>query len=81
MLDVVSTARPGAPDSCFAAAAGTGLDLRATRAQLAARLGTVWELVARELAQLEAGGVIAREGPTLLAALAHGEASRLPVGE
>jgi len=60
-------------------AAGTELDLRLTQAQLAARLGTVRELVARALAQLEESGVIARKrgrivirNPTRLAALARG---------
>jgi CRP/FNR family transcriptional regulator len=59
--------------------AGTELDLRLTQAQLAARLGTVRELVARALSQLEQSGVIARKrgrivirDPTRLAALARG---------
>jgi CRP-like cAMP-binding protein len=42
-------------------AAGVELDLRLTQAQLAARLGTVRELVARALFQLEESGVIARK--------------------
>lgn len=61
--------------------AGTELDLGVTQAQLAARLGTVRELVARALAQLEASGAIARRGgrivvrdPARLAALARDEA-------
>lgn len=60
--------------------AGTELDLTLTQAQLAARLGTVRELVARALSQLESSGVIARKrgrivirDPTRLAALARGE--------
>jgi CRP-like cAMP-binding protein len=60
-------------------AAGTELDLRLTQAQLAARLGTVRELVARALSQLKQSGVIARKrgrivirDPTRLAALARG---------
>jgi CRP/FNR family transcriptional regulator len=43
-------------------AVGVELDLTITQAQLAARLGTVRELVARALAQLEQEGVIARTG-------------------
>lgn len=61
-------------------AAGTELDLKLTQAQLAARLGTVRELVARALAHLEETGVIARKrgrivirDPARLAALARGE--------
>jgi CRP/FNR family transcriptional regulator len=60
--------------------AGTRIDLTLTQAQLAARLGTVRELVARGFAQLEKGGVISRErsrvilrDPARLAALARGE--------
>ena len=60
--------------------AGTELDLRLTQAQLAARLGTVRELVARALSQLEESGVIARKrgrivirDPTRLATRARGE--------
>jgi CRP/FNR family transcriptional regulator, dissimilatory nitrate respiration regulator len=60
--------------------AGIELDLKLTQTQLAARLGTVRELVARALAQLEESGVIARRrgrivirDPTRLAALARGE--------
>jgi CRP/FNR family transcriptional regulator len=41
---------------------GLELDLQLTQAQLAARLGTVRELVARALAQLEQAGVISRTG-------------------
>ena len=59
---------------------GTRIELTLTQAQLAARLGTVRELVARAFAQLEKGGVIARDrsrvtirDPTRLAALARGE--------
>ena len=59
---------------------GTRIDLALTQAQLAARLGTVRELVARAFAQLEKGGVISRDrsrvtirDPARLAALARGE--------
>ena len=60
-------------------AAGARVDLRLTQAQLAARLGTVRELVARAFAELEDRGVIARDrtrvvirDPARLAALARG---------
>jgi CRP-like cAMP-binding protein len=60
-------------------AAGARVELALTHAQLAARLGTVRELVARAFAHLEAGGVIARDrsrivirDPAALAALAGG---------
>jgi len=56
------------------------LELPLTQAQLAARLGTVRELVARALAELQRSGVIARTRSTIvirdperLAALARGE--------
>lgn len=59
---------------------GTCIELTMTHAQLAARLGTVRELVARAFAQLEASGVVARErsrivirDPARLAALARGD--------
>jgi CRP-like cAMP-binding protein len=59
---------------------GARVDLTLTQAQLAARLGTVRELVARAFAQLEKGGVISRDrtrviirDPARLAALARGE--------
>ena len=61
---------------------GTGIDveLALTHAQLAARLGTVRELVARAFLQLEQGGVIMRKrgrvvirDPVRLARLARGE--------
>jgi CRP/FNR family transcriptional regulator len=59
---------------------GTTLDLALTQTQLAARLGTVRELVARAFAQLEADGVLERtrrrvviRDPARLAALARGE--------
>ena len=59
---------------------GTRVELTLTHAQLAARLGTVRELVARAFAQLEKGGVISRDrsrvtirDPVRLAALARGE--------
>jgi CRP/FNR family transcriptional regulator len=59
--------------------AGLTVDLALTQEQLAARLGTVRELVARAFSQLEARGVIARKrarvvirDPARLAALARG---------
>ena len=59
---------------------GTRIELTLTQAQLAARLGTVRELVARALSQLEASGVIARDrsriiirDPARLAALSRGD--------
>lgn len=61
-------------------AARTEVELGLTHAQLAARLGTVRELVARAFFQLEQGGVIVRKrgrivirDPSRLARLAHGE--------
>jgi CRP/FNR family transcriptional regulator len=60
--------------------AGTALDLKLTQAQLAARLGTVRELVARALAHLDEAGIIARRrgrivirDPARLTALARGQ--------
>lgn len=62
-------------------AAGTRVDLVLTHAQLAARLGTVRELVTRAFAQLESSGVISRDrsrvvirDPARLGALARGDA-------
>jgi CRP/FNR family transcriptional regulator len=59
---------------------GSRIDLTVTHAQLAARLGTVRELVARAFSQLEQGGVISRDrsrivvrDPARLAALARGD--------
>jgi CRP/FNR family transcriptional regulator len=59
---------------------GADLALSLTQAQLAARLGTVRELVTRAFSELEARGVIARErsrviirDPARLAALARGD--------
>jgi CRP/FNR family transcriptional regulator len=59
---------------------GTSIDLALTQAQLAARLGTVRELVARAFAQLEQSRVISRNrsrvtirDPARLAALARGD--------
>lgn len=59
---------------------GSSLDLELTQAQLAARLGTVRELVARAFSQLEATGIISRRRARVvirdrarLAALARGE--------
>jgi CRP/FNR family transcriptional regulator len=58
---------------------GHELDQQHTQARLAARLGTVRELVARALAQLERAGVLSRQGrrvlvrdPARLQALAEG---------
>jgi CRP/FNR family transcriptional regulator len=58
---------------------GTCIELRLTQAQLAARLGTVRELVARAFSQLEDSGIIARDrsritvrDPARLGALARG---------
>jgi CRP-like cAMP-binding protein len=63
-----------------AAAPETELDLELTQAQLAARLGTVRELVARAFSQLEESGIITHtrarvviRDPARLAALARGE--------
>ena len=63
-----------------AVAPDTRIEIGLTQAQLAARLGTVRELVARAFAQLESSGVIARArsrvtvlDPVRLAALARGE--------
>jgi len=59
---------------------GSSIELTLTQAQLAARLGTVRELVARAFAQLEGSGVISRDrsrvtirDPARLAALARGD--------
>ena len=67
---------------------GAIVDLTLTQAQLAARLGTVRELVARALSQLEAGGIIARtrsriviRDPARLAALARGAEAAAPSGD
>jgi CRP/FNR family transcriptional regulator len=61
-------------------APGARIELALTQAQLAARLGTVRELVARAFSQLEKSGVIARDrsrivirDPARLAALAQGD--------
>jgi len=66
-------------------AAGLAMDLALTQEQLAARLGTVRELVARAFSQLEARGVITRNrarivirDATLLAALARGDLVSAP---
>lgn len=63
---------------------GTRIDLTLTQAQLAARLGTVRELVARAFAQLEGSGVISRarsrvtiRDPARLGALARGDELRV----
>jgi CRP/FNR family transcriptional regulator len=59
---------------------GTIVELTVTQAQLAARLGTVRELVARAFSELEKTGVISRDrsrviirDPARLAALARGD--------
>jgi CRP-like cAMP-binding protein len=59
---------------------GTRVELTLTQAQLAARLGTVRELVARAFSHLEDRGIIARDrtrvtirDPARLLALARGE--------
>jgi CRP/FNR family transcriptional regulator len=66
-------------------AAGACIELTLTQAQLAARLGTVRELVARAFSQLEAGGVVSRDrsrviirDPARLAALARGVEENAP---
>ena len=63
---------------------GACIELTLTQAQLAARLGTVRELVARAFAQLEDSGVISRDrshvtvrDPERLAALARGDENRV----
>jgi CRP/FNR family transcriptional regulator, dissimilatory nitrate respiration regulator len=63
---------------------GTFIELPLTQAQLAARLGTVRELIARAFAQLEESGVISRDrsritirDPARLAALARGNEEAL----
>jgi CRP/FNR family transcriptional regulator len=68
--------------------AGTRVELTLTQAQLAARLGTVRELVARAFSELEKSGIISRDrsrvvirDPVRLAALARGdEDARLGAG-
>jgi len=59
---------------------GASVDISLTQAQLAARLGTVRELIARALSQLEESGVITRDRsriiiryPARLGALARGD--------
>lgn len=71
-IESAAPVRPIAP--------GTVVKLSLTHAQLAARLGTVRELVARALGRLEDGGAISRErgrivitDPVRLSALASGE--------
>jgi CRP-like cAMP-binding protein len=70
----LASAGEGAP------ASGARIDLGLTQSQLAARLGTVRELVARAFAELERNGVIARHrsrvtirNPGRLMAMARGE--------
>jgi CRP/FNR family transcriptional regulator len=67
--------------------AGMSLELTLTHAQLAARLGTVRELVARAFSELEKSGIIARDrghvvvrDPARLAALARGDEDAAPGG-
>ena len=67
---------------------GMSLDLALTQAQLAARLGTVRELVARAFSELEKTGIISRNrsrvvirDPARLAALARGEESMAHDGD
>jgi CRP/FNR family transcriptional regulator len=62
---------------------GTRVDIPLTHAQLAARLGTVRELVARAFSHLERRGIIARDrshviirDPARLVALAQGDSAR-----
>jgi CRP/FNR family transcriptional regulator len=64
---------------------GTRVELTLTQTQLAARIGTVRELVARAFSQLEEAGIIRRErsritirDPGRLAALARGEDDAAP---
>jgi CRP/FNR family cyclic AMP-dependent transcriptional regulator len=45
---------------------GLELHVQLTQARLAARLGTVRELVARAMAQMEQAGVISRKGPRVI---------------
>jgi CRP-like cAMP-binding protein len=66
---------------------GLSLDIALTHAQLAARLGTVRELVTRAFSELERTGVISRNGsrivirdPARLATLARGEERTAPGG-
>jgi CRP-like cAMP-binding protein len=68
-------------------APGTRVDLRLTQAQLAARLGTVRELVARAFSDLADRGIITRDrsrlvirDPARLAALARGGGERVRGG-
>jgi hypothetical protein len=85
-----ASGRSTATHHCRLVSAKDSVDLKLTQAQLAARLGTVRELVARALSQLEESGVIARRrghivirDPIRLAALARGEqeAIRRPVAD
>jgi CRP/FNR family transcriptional regulator len=62
------------------AAGGGTLELELTHAQLAARLGTVRELVARALAQLERAGAIERTGKRI-AIRDHARLDALALGE
>jgi len=63
-----------------AAAGERALDLDLTQTQLAARLGTVRELVARALAQLERAGAIERTGKRI-AIRDHARLEALALGE
>jgi CRP/FNR family cyclic AMP-dependent transcriptional regulator len=71
-IDEAGKAQPGTR--------GAEVQLELTQAQLAARLGTVRELIARAFADLEREGIIARRGrrivirdPARLASIARGE--------
>jgi CRP/FNR family transcriptional regulator len=79
----IATAAAGEPGRPVAA--GLTVDLALTQEQVAARLGTVRELVARAFSQLEKGGIITRKrarivirDPARLAALARGEQVSAP---
>ncbi len=79
----IATAAAGEPGRPVAA--GLAVDLALTQEQVAARLGTVRELVARAFSQLEKGGIITRKrarivirDPARLAALARGEQVSAP---
>ena len=79
----IATAAAGEPGRPVAA--GLTVDLALTQEQVAARLGTVRELVARAFSQLEKEGIITRKrarivirDPARLAALARGEQVSAP---
>jgi CRP/FNR family transcriptional regulator, dissimilatory nitrate respiration regulator len=79
----IATAAAGEPGRPVPA--GLTVDLALTQEQVAARLGTVRELVARAFSQLEKSGIITRKrarivirDPERLTALAHGEQVSAP---